>query len=132
MKPFNTGGHSAYQNRVLTQLRKYYPDADSSFDSATWDIMEQFWFLDLSPVDQIMQDRYSKYGPPPRLPSDLLRSYLLSMKFKVTSITSWASQLKQNCLYAILSGFTVGDTPGVGTFYDFFSRIWDSDKNVNV
>ena len=126
MKPFNTGGHSAYQNRVLTQLRKYYPDADSSFDSATWDIMEQFWFLDLSPVDQIMQDRYSKYGPPPRLPSDLLRSYLLSMKFKVTS---WASQLKQNCLYAILSGFTVGDTPGVGTFYDFFSRIWDSDKN---
>ena len=91
--------------------------------------MEQFWFLDLSPVDQIMQDRYSKYGPPPRLPSDLLRSYLLSMKFKVTSITSWASQLKQNCLYAILSGFTVGDTPGVGTFYDFFSRIWDSDKN---
>ena len=129
MKPFNTGGHSAYQNRVLTQLRKYYPDADSSFDSATWDIMEQFWFLDLSPVDQIMQDRYSKYGPPPRLPSDLLRSYLLSMKFKVTSITSWASQLKQNCLYAILSGFTVGDTPGVGTFYDFFSRIWDSDKN---
>ena len=89
MKPFNTGGHSAYQNRVLTQLRKYYPDADSSFDSATWDIMEQFWFLDLSPVDQIMQDRYSKYGPPPRRPSDLLRSYLLSMKFKVTSITSW-------------------------------------------
>ncbi|QAA35388.1 hypothetical protein C1I91_26925 [Clostridium manihotivorum] len=34
-----------------------------------------------------------------------------------------------NPLYAILSGFEVGDTPGVGTFYDFFSRLWDSDNN---
>ena len=118
MKPVNTGGHTAYQDHVLTQLRKYYPDADTSFDPATWEIMERFWNLDLSPVDQIMQDRYSVFGPKPRLPSDMLRSYLLSMKFKVTSLTSWASSLKQNYLYAILSGFSVGDTPGVGTFYD--------------
>jgi len=31
-------------------------------------------------------------------------------------------------LYAILSGFSLGDTPGVGTFYDFCSRLWDSDS----
>ena len=129
MKPINLGGHPAYQSRVLAQLRKYYPDADSSIDAATWDIMEQFWCLDLSPVDQIMWDRYSNFGPAPRLPSDMLRSYLLSLKFKVTSITSWSSQLKQNHLYAILSGFVVGDTPGVGTFYDFSRRLWNSDKN---
>jgi len=114
LKPINIGGHSAYQNRVLAQLCKYYPDADTSLDAATWGIMEQFWNLDLSPVDQAMQDRYSSFGPQPRLPSDMLRSYLLSMKFKVTSLTSWAASLKQNYLYAILSGFTVGDTPGVG------------------
>ena len=69
----------AYQNRVLTQFRKYYPDADTALDSATWEVMELFWNLDLSPVDQLMQDRYSVFGPQPRLPSDMLRSYLLSM-----------------------------------------------------
>ena len=95
----------AYQNRVLTQFRKYYPDADTALDSATWEVMELFWNLDLSPVDQLMQDRYSVFGPQPRLPSDMLRSYLLSMKSKVPSLTSWASSLKQNDLYAILSGF---------------------------
>ena len=105
----------AYQNRVLTQFRKYYPDADTALDSATWEVMELFWNLDLSPVDQLMQDRYSVFGPQPRLPSDMLRSYLLSMKSKVPSLTSWASSLKQNYLYAILSGFMAGDTPGVGT-----------------
>ena len=119
----------AYQNRVLTQFRKYYPDADTALDSATWEVMELFWNLDLSPVDQLMQDRYSVFGPQPRLPSDMLRSYLLSMKFKVPSLTSWASSLKQNYLYAILSGFMVGDTPGVGTFYDFTRRLWIAEEN---
>ena len=33
------------------------------------------------------------------------RSYLLSIKLKVTSITVWVSMLKECPLYAILSGF---------------------------
>ena len=49
------------------------------------------------------------------------RSYLLSIDFKVTSLTEWAAQLKMNPLYAILSGFEPGNTPGVGTFYDFLA-----------
>lgn len=40
--------------------------------------------------------------------------------------------MKINPLYAILSGFEFGDTPGVGTFYDFLSRLWDSeDPNLS-
>ncbi len=59
----------------------------------------------------------------------MLRSYLLALKLKVTSITVWCRMLKETPLYAILSGFSFGDTPGVGTFYDFFSRIWQHDSN---
>ena len=57
------------------------------------------------------------------------RSHLLSIDFKVHSLTDWAAQLKINPLYAILSGFQFGDTPGVGTFYDFLDRLWDSDSD---
>ena len=32
-------------------------------------------------------------------------------------------KLKSNPLYAILSGFEVGDTPGVRTFYDFINHL---------
>lgn len=42
LKPFNSGGHSAYQERVLAQLRKYYPDATTSLPPSTWEIMEKF------------------------------------------------------------------------------------------
>ena len=129
MKPVNVGGHAAYQDRVLSQLRKYYPDAASSLPAHTWDIMERFWNLDLSEVDSLMQDRYSVFGPEPRLPSDMLRSVLVSVEFQVVPYTKWAADLKENHLHAIISGFPVGDTPGVGTCADFFSRLWISDKN---
>ena len=129
MLPVNCGSHADYQNFVVTNLRKYYPNPDSLAKS-TWDIIERFWNLDLSKTDTILVDKYSKFGPAPRTPSCMQRSYLLSIDFKVTSITEWAAQLKINPLYAILSGFEVGNTPGVGTFYDFINRcLWDSDDN---
>ena len=110
------------------QLRKYYPDAAESLPSSTWDIMERFWNLDLSPLNSLMQDCYSVFGPAPRQPSDMLRSILLSVEFKIPTVTQWCAELRHNHLYAILSGFPVGSTPGIGTFYDFFHRLWKSDK----
>ncbi len=62
MKPINIGGHAACQDRVLEQLRKYYPDAADSLPASTWEVMEKFWNLDLSETDLIMQDRYSDFG----------------------------------------------------------------------
>ena len=125
LKPYNPGGHSAYQDRVLAQLRKYYPDAVSSLPASTWAVMEKFWNLDLSGMDSLMADRYSDFGPAPRLPSDMLRSILLSVEFKVTSYTRWAADLKENHLHAILSGFPVGDTPGAVPFM-IFSAVYGS------
>ena len=131
MLPVNTGGHSTYQNFVVENLRKYYPNPDA-LSRSTWDIIDRFWNLDLSYTDELMRSRYSVFGPRPRTPSCMQRSYLLSIDFKVTLLTDWAAQLKINPLYAILSGFEVGDTPGVGTFYDFLNRLWDSDSdNLN-
>ena len=128
MLPVNCGSHADYQNFVVTNLRKYYPNPNTLARS-TWDIIERFWNLDLSFTDTFMADKYSKFGPAPRTPSCMQRSYLLSIDFKVTSLTEWVAQLKMNPLYAILSGFEVGNTPGVGTFYDFLNRLWDSDDS---
>lgn len=86
MLPVITGGHSAYQNFVIENLRKYYPNPDALARS-TWDIIERFWNLDLSYTDILLQDKYSKFGPEPRTPSCMQRSYLLSIDFKVTSLT---------------------------------------------
>ena len=47
MLPNISGGHTAYQNFVVTNLRKYYPNPDALARS-TWDIIERFWNLELS------------------------------------------------------------------------------------
>ena len=83
---------------------------------STWDYIVQFWYLDLSLTDSLMQDCYSVFGPEPRLPSCMLRSYLLALKLKVTSITVWCRMLRETPLYAILSGFPFGILPVSGLF----------------
>lgn len=128
MLPVNLGGHSAYQNTFVVEFLKLFPDP-FVIPKDTWDIIVKFWYLDLSQTYIIMQDYYSLRGKPAsRFPSCLLRSYLLSIALNVTSITKWCEMLKITPLYAILSGFPVDDTPGVGTFYDFFNRLWQSDN----
>ena len=76
MLPVNFGSHADYQNFVTENLRKYYPNPGAIAHS-TWDIIERFWTLDLSCTDELMLDKYSKFGPAPRTPSCMQRSYLL-------------------------------------------------------
>ena len=61
----------------------------------------------------------------------MFRSYLLSLAFNFPSVTAWVDAMRVTPFYAILSGFEPDDTPGVGTFYDFFDRLWDGpEKNL--
>lgn len=92
--------------------------------------MEKFWVLDHSEVDSFMRDRYSNFVPEPRLPFDMLCSIQLSVKYKITSYTNWAADLKGNHLHAILSGFTVSNAPDNGTFYNSQKRLWLSDNKI--
>ena len=62
MLPVNCGSHTDYQNFIVTNLRKYYPNPNALARS-TWDIIERFWNLDLSFTDTLMTDKYSKFGP---------------------------------------------------------------------
>ena len=127
MKPtYSPDSHNDYQNFLVSNLLKYYPDP-YSISKKSWEIMTQFWHMDLSLTEKLMIDTYSNFGPKPRNPSDMLRSYLLSIKLGITSITTWCQLLKECPLYALVSGFDPSDVPGIGTFYDFFNHMWLSE-----
>ena len=128
-KPINIGGHAAYQAKMISLLKQYYPDAFTRFGPSLWSSIGKFYSMDLTKIDSLMSDRYSIFGPIPRLPSDMIRSMMVSMVMQKTNYTTWSEELKTNPLAAILSGFHPDDTPGVGTFYDFCSRLWMSDKD---
>ena len=79
----------------------------------------------MSYITTLLQDLYNAKGPEPRDPAFMLRSYLLFLMTKPEiGLTEWIHEMKRIPYYAILSGFVPGDIPGVGTFYDFFKRLW--------
>lgn len=67
MLPVNCGSHSDYQNFVVTNLRKYYPNPDSIARS-TWDIIDRFWNLDLSYTDEKTQKQILCFWPQTKNP----------------------------------------------------------------
>ena len=61
----------------------------------------------------------------------MLRSYLLSIWFKSTSLVDWTERLRTDNFLAVLSGFTPGHTPTYASFYDFFHRFWQGANNFS-
>lgn len=120
--------HSDYRSCPKHSLQRYRISWRAQ-SSPLRDIYLRFRDLDLSSVDRIMQDKYSDLGAPPRKPSCMLRSLLLMLVTKTTSIPLWVQLLHTSPLYSILSGFDPKDLPGVGTFYDFIDRLWDLDTS---
>lgn len=123
--------HRSYQQRCRCLLQKHYKNLHQLPKSIRKTIHLAF-SADLSHVDRIMREHYSKFGPAPRPASCMLRSLILSILQGTSSITKWVDLMRSNSLYAIISGFSPDDVPGVGTFYDFISRLWKSDhKNFS-
>jgi hypothetical protein len=123
--------HSDYQAFVLRQLRTCYGPRIVLINK-DWPLAAKFWMTDLSAITSLLYDTYSARGPLPRDPASLLRSYLIClMTNPAMGLTEWINEMKRTPIYAILSGFALDDLPGVGTFYDFFERLWPAvDKHL--
>lgn len=123
--------HSDYQHFVLKQLRTY-SGPGLVFLHQDWPLIAKLWMTDFSPITVFLYDDYSNRGPEAKDPASMFRCYLLYlMTHPEKGLTEWCNILKRTPLYAILSGFDFDDLPGVGTFYDFFERLWPAvDKHL--
>jgi transposase-like protein len=116
--------HASYQDFILQQLRMNYGPGIVIVNK-DWPLVTKLWMTDLSYITPLLQDLYSVRGPEPRDPASMLRSFLIFlMTNPEKGITEWVNVMKRTPIYAILSGFELHDIPGVGTFYDFFERLW--------
>jgi hypothetical protein len=124
-----TRSHEAYLQFVKQQLVTHYGDSWIFLQDFSADLI--FWVIpiDLSRTASVMKDGYSvkTKGRKPRDPADMLRSTLLMTKLQ-SNVDDWVYQLRTIPIYAILSRFSPDDVPGVGTFYDFFRRLWNADS----
>ena len=128
MIPTYTTNHRHYKQRCRIFLQNSYTNL-KIIPNIIRKAINMITYPDLSYIDDIMRNYYSKYGPAPRPASCMLRSLLLAIICKVTSITQWVDILRTQPLYAVISEFEPNDVPRVGTFYDFINRLWKLDTN---
>jgi hypothetical protein len=122
--------HIDYQNFVIENLRKFYSGELLVLVNSDWPTIQKLWITDLSDVHYLLIDSYADKGPAGYPPASMLRAYLLNLLVAPTmSLTKWVDQLRRVPLYAIISGFEPHKTPAIGTFYDFFNRLWLSDQD---
>lgn len=105
-------------------MRTHYSGGILVLLAKDWTFIEKFWLVDLSGTASALSRQYAIRGIKATDPADIFRSYLLMLQVGCTSVTAWVDELRRVPLYAIVSGFFPGSTPGVGTFYDFFARLW--------
>lgn len=123
--------HSDYQHFVLQQLNNYGGPGMVLLHN-DWPLIAKFWMTDFSPITMLLHDDYSNRGPLAKDPASIFRCYLIYlMTHPEKGLTKWIDIMKRTPIYAILSGFDFDDLPGVGTFYDFFKRLWPMvDKSI--
>ena len=123
-----TRTHKEYQEFVRKELTLRRIEIPFLFQ----DVFIKLFYLDLSSVSHILKSRYSHQGAPARSPEDMLRSLLAMTELGITSIDEWIQFLRSFPSLAIISGFLPEDTPGVGTFYDFFNKLYLMDKDKSL
>jgi hypothetical protein len=117
--------HEAY----LQRLQSYF--LSSCDDRQFWKTLETYAsefmilaHLNLDPAKELLDGLYSPVKRSPARPSTaMLRSLLFMTLLKIPSITKWVKQTRTVALFAVLAGFDPDDTPGIGTYYDFFKRL---------
>jgi hypothetical protein len=124
--------HVSYQDFIIDQLQKHFSGGILVLVKDDWPLIAKLWMTDLSSITTMLYELYGTKGPEPRDPASMLRCFLVGLLTHPTEgITEWVNILHRTPFYAILSGFQPGNVPGIGTFYDFFKRLWAADhKNV--
>jgi len=100
----------------------YRNPARARLKAETKELQDCLTMTDLTGLDKLLLETYSDTGRKGTQPSNLLRALLVGAKLK-KSEPELAEILKEP-VYAVLCGFEPGKTPGVGTFNDFYKRLW--------
>ncbi|MCP4693904.1 MAG: hypothetical protein GY859_38065, partial [Desulfobacterales bacterium] len=119
--------HSEYLGHVGDHLALH--EGDGEFAKALENCRRELLILtelNLDAVMPILAETYaSSAGRPPRDPGCMLRSLILMTLRRESSVTKWVAETRSSSLPAVLTGFGPDETPGIGTYYDFFDRITD-------
>lgn len=97
-----------------SQLKKLYSMSDS------W---RKLTSMNLDPVGDFLAPFYSATGRPALNQPQILRSFVLMLDRKFTSLTRWTQELIGDDLLAMIIGCSPDSLPPLGSYFDFINRL---------
>lgn len=93
-------------------------------------VREKLRLLDLDPVMEYLSDFYSHTGRPAKNQVQIIRSLVLMLLLKFTSLTAWVTKLQADSLLALLIGCTPDSLPPLGSYFDLMDRLWTQPESL--
>lgn len=116
--------HCEYQVWLVSKLKSLILEHESQM-SFYADLIEKVYVLDLDPLKDVISSLYPNFGRPANNQPEMFRSLVVMVHCKTHDPTKFVALLRANPVLAAVCGFKDHNhTPGVGTFYDFISRLW--------
>lgn len=80
--------------------------------------------LNLDAIGLLLAPCYSNIGRHAKNQPEILRSFVLMMDLRFTSIDCWQKYLQNDFILATLVGCTLDSLPPLGSYYDYIDRLW--------
>lgn len=87
-------------------------------------VREKLRILNLDPVMEDLSQFYSHTGRPAINQVQIIRSLILMVMLRFTSLTAWVEKLKADSLLAVLAGFAPASLAPLGSYFDLMDRLW--------
>ena len=115
--------HAEYQHFISEAVTLISPSQRKRLNSMS-DSWNKLTSMNLDPVGDFLAPFYSDTGRPAFNQRQILRSLVLMLDRKFTSLTNWVAELQSNDLLAMLIGCSPGHLPPLGSYFDFIDRLW--------
>ncbi|MDL2302762.1 hypothetical protein LJC58_10510 [Lachnospiraceae bacterium OttesenSCG-928-D06] len=122
--------HTDYISFISVQISSLSLSDRIRLDGLFSHSLEKLTSLNLDPILALLLPYYSTTGRPALFQPEIIRSFILMLDTKETSIKRWIHTLHSNPLMAFLIGCSPGCVPSLGAHYDFISRLWLRDKDI--
>ena len=115
--------HAEYQHFISEAVTLLNPSQLKRLNSMS-DSWNKLTSMNLDPVGDFLAPFYSDTGRPAINQPQILRSFVLMLDRKFTSLTNWVAELQSDDLLAMLIGCSPGHLPPLGSYFDFINRLW--------
>lgn len=115
--------HAEYQHFISEAVTLLSPSQLKRLNSMS-DSWNKLTSMNLDPVGDFLAPFYSDTGKPAIHQPQILRSLVLMLDRKFTSLTNWVAELQSDDLLAMLIGCSPRHLPPLGSYFDFIDRLW--------